>query len=107
MKKPNSDPTDTLKAHKLCMSAASEGWEILFCATQASMVTSAIATPAFPAVNDRRANTRCRFLSKDNTSMAITPMIPETIKEANMLVKQFLKLFYTYSASLICDRVQS
>lgn len=46
------------------------------------MVTSAIATPALPAVNDRRASTRCRFLCQDNKSMEITPKIPETVKEA-------------------------
>ena len=58
MENPNSAPIEELKAHKLCMSEAREGWEILFCATHASMVTSAIATPALPAVNAKIANTR-------------------------------------------------
>lgn len=41
------------------------------------MVTSAIATPALPAVNESKANTRCRFSCNDNKSMETTPSNPE------------------------------
>ncbi len=77
MKNPISAPMEALKAHKLCISAARDSCLILFCATQASMVTSAIATPALPAVNDNSAKTRCSFPCNDNKSMEITPRKPE------------------------------
>lgn len=76
MKNPKSAPIEELKAHKLCMSAAREWCLILFCATQASMVTSAIATPALPAVNDKMAHPRCSFSCNDIKSMEITPRKP-------------------------------
>lgn len=82
MTNPTSPPVDSLRAHKLCISAAKEGWLMLFCATQASITTSPITTPAVPAVNSTRARTRCTS-QNDNTSMENTPRIPITIKKSN------------------------
>jgi hypothetical protein len=41
------------------------------------MVTSAIAAPALPAVNDNKANAIWRFSWNDNKSMETTPSNPE------------------------------
>ena len=59
------------------------------------MVTSAIATPALPAVNEKRANARCIFSCNDKMSMEITPREPERKHQALsgetiMLYNQFL-----------------
>lgn len=57
MENPIRPPIDELNPHKLCISAANEGWFMLFWATHASMVTSAIATPALPAVSNSKPST--------------------------------------------------
>lgn len=72
-------PMEELRAHKLCMSGASEEWIPLCCATHASTVTSAIATPALPAVKDRSANTICSFSWNDKKNIDRIPMIPDKI----------------------------
>lgn len=77
MKYPISCPIAVAEAHKLCMSAAREGCLILFSATQASMVTSDIATPALAAVNDNTANARCSFSCTDIISREMMPIQPE------------------------------
>lgn len=77
MENPTSAPMAELKEHKLCISDAREGWIMLFCATQASIVTSAIAIPALEAVKAETANTRCNFSCNDNKSMELTPRQPE------------------------------
>lgn len=87
---PTNDPIDELKAHKLCISAAREGWIPLFCATHASTVTSAIATPALPAVKNSRANKMCRFLCNDKNSMEIIPIEPEKRKHKSLLSDNYL-----------------
>lgn len=68
---------EELKAQRLCMSAAREGTLMLFCATQASMVTSAMATPALPAVKNVTANTKCRLSWNHSIAMDIIPTHPE------------------------------
>lgn len=49
---------------------------LLFCATHASIVTSATATPALPAVNNKIASRRCSFSCNANESKEITPRRP-------------------------------
>lgn len=73
---PTNAPIEEASPHKLCMSPARDGWLILFCVTQASIVTSAIATPALPTIRDNREIVRSNFLSSDSTSMEITPITP-------------------------------
>lgn len=78
---PRRPPMDELNPHKLCMSEASAGWFILFCATQASIVTSAIAAPALPAVMAIKANTTCSLLCRESVSIEITPTRPVFTKK--------------------------
>lgn len=71
------DPIADTDEHKLYMLAIKEGWVMLFCTTHASIVTSAIVTPALPVVNANRANTRWSLLCNDIKSMKTKSSKPE------------------------------
>lgn len=83
MPNPRSWPIEELTPHKLCRSPASEGWLILFSVTQASIVTSAIATPALAVIKDNMAHTSGKFGVNAGTSMAMEPTKPENSYPTN------------------------
>ena len=76
MENPINDPTEELNPHKLCMSEANGGFVMLFCATRASSVTSAIAAPVLCAVSATIAATMPKLLCRESIRMDDTPIIP-------------------------------
>ncbi|MFS7971246.1 hypothetical protein Hanom_Chr09g00830471 [Helianthus anomalus] len=80
---------------------------MLFSVTQASIVTSAIATPAPAVIKDNIAHTAGKFVLKAGISMAIEPTKPETIKQLvyfnELFIIQVVKLEVVISTRLLVN----
>lgn len=81
MEYPINEPNEEQNPHRLCMSAASGGCVMLFCATRASSVTSAIAAPALCAVRARTAGMSPKLLCREIISMDAAPITPALTSE--------------------------
>lgn len=67
---------DSHKLHMLFMSEVREWYIMLFCATNASMVTSDIATPALWSVIAMATSVTGSILSRDIVRVDIIPVVP-------------------------------
>uniref|UniRef100_A0A0A9DW37 Uncharacterized protein n=1 Tax=Arundo donax TaxID=35708 RepID=A0A0A9DW37_ARUDO len=93
MENPSNALTEEQNPHMLCMSEARDGCVMLFCATRASTVTSAMAAPELCAVSASNAGmiptSRCR----DSVSIDETPITPTLSRET----KKQNALGFTYT----------